>query len=708
MKKSFKKILLGMLLFASIGVKVSAAEATDAEIPQLAPMGVYEQMYTSAPQIQTFGLEDDLLPDLKEGRYTKWIDRVDFPYSYTREFYGKLEEAADNDGNSDFLINIWSDSSVSDITEYIEDPETGTLAKGVYAVDVEGEGRSWDEAAYAASENFLEKYYGIRSVYEAFDRDHPEVFWLSSTFYLTVPEYKGYTYYDQSYDESICVYTGKMYFVLWSDYYDFDIRSEVYGSMDLIWEGMRNVNARTDEILAATKGKKDHEKVAYFNEWLTTHNEYNYLVGYGREDILEVMFRDPDAFECTGALDGRIGENGPVCESYARAMKVLCDRAGIPCVLVDGFAKNGFNGDGEAHMWNYVQLEGRWYAVDVTWNDPLGGTSGAVSGMESEEYLLIGADTMTQIGDEMMRFIDSHPVQNQLFDDGLSYVNGPELCPEHFEHRIEEISITADFTEMDITYKESPTLTAVIELVDGESEAPSCQWYLVNAYGAEIPVEGATDAVFVFPEKMEGGLYTCRVKAVLGNDCESADIQIKINGFTDISGKDYFFDAACWAIDEGVTLGLTDETFGPYHPCSRDGIVTFLYRAMGKPEYENSNNPFYDVTEADYFYEPVLWAVENGVTTGLTEDRFGTYESCTREQIVTFLWRAAGCPEPSEGLEESFEDVTEADYFYKAVLWAVEAGITTGQTEALFGAYQECSRADAMLFLYRMNQLNQE
>jgi hypothetical protein len=126
------------------------------------------------------------------------------------------------------------------------------------------------------------------------------------------------------------------------------------------------------------------------------------------------------------ALDGRAGKKGPVCEGYAKAFKVLCDRLQIPCVLVDGDAKSSLNGQPGGHMWNYVCLSGRWYAVDVTWNDPYvtSSPSKKQSGYENHDWLLLGSDTTVAAG---LNYITSHPVSNNLRVNGPSFVNGPEL-----------------------------------------------------------------------------------------------------------------------------------------------------------------------------------------------------------------------------------------------------------------------------------------
>ncbi len=171
-----------------------------------------------------------------------------------------------------------------------------------------------------------------------------------------------------------------------------------------------------------------------------------------------------------------------------------------------------------------------------------------------------------------------------------------------------------------------------------------------------------------------------------------------INPFTDITSADYFFDAVLWAADNEVTTGLSATSFAPYKECSRADIVTFLYRAMGGTPSDKKCS-FIDVNPSEYYYEPMMWAVEQGITTGMTKNTFAPYALCTREQIVTFIWRALGEPQKFASIE--FEDVTRGDYFYDPVRWAVRAKVTTGQTPETFGSYKACTRADSVLFMMR-------
>ena len=189
------------------------------------------------------------------------------------------------------------------------------------------------------------------------------------------------------------------------------------------------------------------------------------------------------------------------------------------------------------------------------------------------------------------------------------------------------------------------------------------------------------------------GLYTCeRCQGTKEAPLCAAEV------FTDMPEEGHWaHNAIDWAYFNGYTSGTSATTFSPDATLTRGQVVTFLYAFRGKPETE-AENPFQDVSETDYYYKPVLWAVANGITRGMDETHFAPADSCVRAQIVTFLWAAAGHPEP-EGTENPFEDVTETDYFYKPVLWAVENGITRGVDATHFAPAQACTRAQMVTFL---------
>ena len=175
------------------------------------------------------------------------------------------------------------------------------------------------------------------------------------------------------------------------------------------------------------------------------------------------------------------------------------------------------------------------------------------------------------------------------------------------------------------------------------------------------------------------------------------------NPFDDVEFDAFYYDAVLWAVGEGITNGYgSDETFAPMQGCTREQVVTFLWRSAGKPAPTSNENPFSDVEDGKWYTDAILWAVEKGITTGyLDTDLFGTGNECTRAQIVTFLHRYAGEPAPVSG-ENPFEDMTEADWFYYPVLWAVEEGITNGYgSDTIFNPEGICTRGQIVTFLYR-------
>ncbi len=184
------------------------------------------------------------------------------------------------------------------------------------------------------------------------------------------------------------------------------------------------------------------------------------------------------------------------------------------------------------------------------------------------------------------------------------------------------------------------------------------------------------------------------------NASASADWRQSPPPFTDVSGDDYFYDAVAWAYACGVTTGTSDTTFSPGATCTRGQVVTFLWRAMGEPEPTQTANPFTDVRSDQYYYKAVLWAVEKGITTGTSATTFRPNATCTRGQIVTFLWRYFG--EPAAASEKNpFSDVESSEYYYDAVLWAVEKGVTTGTSATKFSPNSTCTRGQIVTFLWR-------
>ena len=171
------------------------------------------------------------------------------------------------------------------------------------------------------------------------------------------------------------------------------------------------------------------------------------------------------------------------------------------------------------------------------------------------------------------------------------------------------------------------------------------------------------------------------------------------NPFVDVKEGAYYYDAVLWAVEQKITSGTSATTFSPDASCTRAQMVTFLWRAAGSPKVENGKNPFADVQADAYYYDAVLWAVEKGVTSGTSATTFSPDATVTRGQTVTFLYRNAGSPEVSGTMP--FTDVEADAYYAKAVQWAVQQKITTGTSETTFSPMSDCTRGQIVTFLYR-------
>ena len=169
--------------------------------------------------------------------------------------------------------------------------------------------------------------------------------------------------------------------------------------------------------------------------------------------------------------------------------------------------------------------------------------------------------------------------------------------------------------------------------------------------------------------------------------------------FTDVADKAYYRDAVAWAVENGITKGTTATTFSPNATCTRAQAVTFLWRAAGSPKPETRTMPFTDVPVGSYYYDAVLWAVENGITKGTSDTTFSPDATCSRAQIVAFLWRSE--KSPAAGTANPFADVKSTAYYADAVLWAVKEDITKGTTSTTFSPNADCTRAQIVTFLYR-------
>ena len=172
------------------------------------------------------------------------------------------------------------------------------------------------------------------------------------------------------------------------------------------------------------------------------------------------------------------------------------------------------------------------------------------------------------------------------------------------------------------------------------------------------------------------------------------------NAFSDVAEGKFYEIPVAWANGKGITNGTDDTHFSPEKACTRGQVVTFLWRANGSPAPKTTSHSFKDVNSKAYYYKAMLWAVENGITTGTDKTHFSPDKSCSRGQVVTFLWRAKGWEEPTL-TTTSFTDVNSNAYYYKAMLWALQKNITTGTDKTHFSPGKECTRGQVVTFLFR-------
>lgn len=348
---------------------------------------------------------------LKKGNYEKWVDRVNLP-DYALDLYDTLVEYCDNDGVKDLMI--WDKGYAKETSIVINygEPYGSDIFQGIKYTTLKNP--TEDEMNYV--------FKTMRAAYDAFDMDHPEVFWPSGTSQAFISRvYTSQTNFTDTYYFVIKLHEGSYQGA-------FDIRDEKYQSEAAIRKDLKLRDDAVASILnseAVKNASSDYETVKALNNWLTHHNEYNW-------DIIEnnVKFRT-DAHKCIGALTGGVGDMRPVCEGYSKAMKVLCDAANIPCVVTTGNAYAEPGADAEPHSWNIIQIDGVWYPTDVTWNDPAATNNNThISGYENEEYLLVGNDTVIS----GYAYGVTHVPGNSVSLNGLSFINGPIASPDKYVH----------------------------------------------------------------------------------------------------------------------------------------------------------------------------------------------------------------------------------------------------------------------------------
>ena len=260
---------------------------------------------------------------------------------------------------------------------------------------------------------------------------------------------------------------------------------------------------------------------------------------------------------------------------------------------------------------------------------------------------------------------------------------------------VELTGLTLTPKKVDLEVGKTYQLSAVKEPANAEG---SLTWT------SSKPAVAAVDKTGKVTAKGEGTAtitVTCGTKSAACTVTVSKPLVPEVPGtsFTDVPAGAYYEEAVGWAVEKGITKGTSDSTFTPDGVCTRAQAVTFLWRAAGSPAAKAGSLPFADVKAGSYYDDAVRWAVENGITVGTSATTFSPNATCSRAQIVTFLWRAQ--KSPAAGSANPFDDVAGSAYYADAVLWAVQKDITKGTGATAFSPDANCIRAQIVTFLYR-------
>lgn len=514
-----RRLLCGLPMLALL-LLLLPATALAAEEPEV----VYEvyavEGATSGYAAALLSLDDGTM-FVPDSTSVKWIDRLDTDGEAgdsVREFYRMLEEGTDNDGEADFLIDEAYFTPASYNSGDFAGVEKNINGVAYYAYPLPSCTFSAKDAQEAESKGATCRTF-YSAAWFAFDRDHPEVFWLEGGNILlsTTPVSNGNG-----------TYTANYWLTLMAPGAGFDIRDysdandTVYYNESSIKAGIETIHAAWAEIKGTEEyaaADSDYEKVKVFNHWLTMNCGYNTYVANKQNSSAP-----QSAWQCISALTKQYGATGPVCEAYSRAFKFLCDKENIPCVLVDGVAVN--DAGGGDHMWNYVSVDKgeTWYAVDVTWNDPTGGSnSSSVSGHENENYLMVGALTVNG----SRNFITSHPVSN-IPGGGRNYdfPDGPILADYGYIDSISISGLTAPIRGA------QPDTDATVNIVPAETSAGEITWKTAGGVAVGDKFAPSTVYTATIPLHSVKGYAPTSATAITleGYDAEQYSVEITDEG----------------------------------------------------------------------------------------------------------------------------------------------------------------------------------
>ncbi len=412
--------------------------------------------------------------------------------------------------------------------------------------------------------------------FRAFELDHPEVFWLTGDLKL------------RSMTVTINgVQTAYLFMVLVDDT-GFTMRISDYSAPGAIEAAIAQRDVAVAAIIAQIPaGATTREKIANLNKWFTLHNEYNRSA-----DLDSIGFTPHRALK---SLLGGEGVNGPVCDGYSRGFKTVCDRLGIPVILDTGVASMGAHT--EYHMWMRIQVDGVWYGMDCTWDDPvMEGVNGIVSGYENEKYMLVGDDTVV----DGQKFGISHPVNKTaggttgvLFASLM--VNAGEI-DGYLPLQFEDVRLADWFYD-----------------------------YVKSAVDLGL-MGGVADHVFSPQTSATRG----QIVQILYNAAGKPAVdEVKVDG--------WFGKAATWAMEKGIVAGYPDGDFHGNDPVTREQLATILWAFEGAPE-QSGELSFADADKvSSYAVNAMLWAKKEGLIGGKPGNLADPQGTATRAEIATIF-----------------------------------------------------------------------
>ena len=392
----------------------------------------------------------------------RWIDRIYNLPDYMRVFYdnhGKRVQEVLN-GGSNYLSNPAADQT--NAVHFNNGEATFVVLKEIpvgltftYPQDaVDQDPSLYRQYALNAinahiaehqDEYLADVYDFMPYMFMSMSYDYPEAFWLRNYWNWSTSYGADWGYLQESGRDS-ANYTYMVLFMVQAGEYDY--RNEDFRNPAVLAQAVQEYKGKVQSILADVPTDTRYAQVRYLNDWLTKHNAYNSC--YDPQNSPSIVWSP------MSALRGTNGERGPVCEGYARAFKVLCDQLGIPCILAVGDAIGSRDATPESHMWDEVKMsDGNWYAVDVTWNDPMNSSSDPlVSGLENENWLLLGKYDIVNKWDNLM-FADSHPnslIYGQSESAAWDYDNRTLIADYKYDHATRVAPVSAPEGGDDVIY----------------------------------------------------------------------------------------------------------------------------------------------------------------------------------------------------------------------------------------------------------------